>query len=277
MAPMVQYNRQEVNMKTIVIKTQKEMDALPDSFKEFTCIEIRSDKTVEIVVKKTYGSSTVIAYDSSTVSAYGSSTVSACGSSTVRAYDSSTVRAYGSSTVSACGSSTVSAYGSSTVSACGNSMTAILSALVVVSKICQYAVVCLDGVKVKLPKKDKTATVIKREIALHDINSFVDFWGLEVKNKSVILYKSVNKDTGCDFRTGRIKYEGEVICPDFDPSKERECGGGLHLCATPDGALSFADGPAKLLKCKVLLKDIVVFGKNIQKVRCKRVEVISEV
>ena len=69
-------------MKTIIVTTQAELDALPSSFAEFTEIEIRADKATEIVVRKTPASSIV--------TAYGSSTVRACGSSTVRAYGSST-------------------------------------------------------------------------------------------------------------------------------------------------------------------------------------------
>jgi hypothetical protein len=156
-------------------------------------------------------------------------------------------------------------------------MIAVLSALVIIHKIKQYAVICLDGVKVKLPKKDKTATVIKRKLASHNIDSFVDIYGLTIEDRSVILYKTVSKETGCDFRTGQIKYEGIVTCPEFDPSADRECGGGLHLSPTPEQAIGFADGPYKLLKCKVKLKDIVVNGKNIEKVRCRQVEVLGEV
>ena len=76
-------------MNTIIVKTQKELDKLPDSFKEFTYIEIRSDKNTEIIVNKTYGSSQVTAYDSSQVTACDSSQVTAYGSSQVTACDSS--------------------------------------------------------------------------------------------------------------------------------------------------------------------------------------------
>ena len=54
-------------MKTIIVTTQAELDALPSSFAEFTEIEIRADKATEIVVRKTPASSTVRAYGSSTV------------------------------------------------------------------------------------------------------------------------------------------------------------------------------------------------------------------
>jgi len=255
-------------MKIVTVKTQAEMNALPLSFDEWTEIHIKSDTTFWLKVTKTYQNAQVTAYDSSQVRAYGSSQVTA--------YDSSQVRAYGSSQVTACDSSQVRAYGSSQVTAYGNSMIAVLSAMVVMQKIAQYAIIALDGVKIKLPKKPKTVTVIKRKLVEHDINSFIDCWNLTVEDDSVILYKTVRKDTLCDFRTGKIKYEGIVSCPDFDSSKDRECGGGLHLCATGLGAIRFADGAYKLLKCRVKLKDIVVYGKNIEKVRCRQVEVLSE-
>jgi hypothetical protein len=156
-------------------------------------------------------------------------------------------------------------------------MIAVLSALVIVKKIAEYAIISLDEVKIKLPKKPKTASVIKRKLVEYNINSFIDIYNLTNEDDSIILYKTVRKDTLCDFRTNSIKYEGIVKCPDFDSSKDRECGGGLHLSPTPELAISFAEGEYKLLKCKVKLKDIVVYGKNIQKVRCKQVKVLGEV
>lgn len=62
-------------MKTIVIKTQAELDALPDSFNEYTVIEIRSDPNTFIKVTKACESSRVEALDSSRVEAWGSSSV----------------------------------------------------------------------------------------------------------------------------------------------------------------------------------------------------------
>ncbi len=46
-------------MKTIIVKTQAELDALPDSFSEFTVIEIRSAPTDWITVRNARGSSRV--------------------------------------------------------------------------------------------------------------------------------------------------------------------------------------------------------------------------
>jgi hypothetical protein len=108
-------------MKTIIVKTQAELDALPDSFSEFTIIEIRSDPGVWISVTKARGSSHVVAWGSSHVEAWGSSHVEAWGSSHVEAWGSSHVVAWGSSHVVARESSHVEAWGSSHVEAWGSS------------------------------------------------------------------------------------------------------------------------------------------------------------
>jgi hypothetical protein len=331
---------------TIIVKTQKELDALPLKFDMFAYIEIRSATGIWIDVTKLYnnaqvtacGSSQVTAYDSSQVRACGSSQVRAHGSSQVRAYDSSQVTAYdssqvraydssqvraydssqvtahdssqvraydssqvtaydssqvracGSSQVTACGSSQVRAYGSSQVRAYdssqvtaydssqvrayGNSMVAVLAETVTINKIADYAIVALDGVKIKLPKKARTATVIKRKLVEHNIKSLIDIYNLEVVDDSVVLFKSVNPTDGCDYTTGTIEYKGTVKCPDFDPNPLRECGGGLHLSPTAGDALSYHEG--RVLRCKVKLKNIVVYGKCIRKVRCSEVEVLGE-
>jgi hypothetical protein len=90
----------------------------------------------------------------------------------------------------------------------------------------------------------------------------------------VTLYKSVHPDTLCDFHTGWIKYAGVVTCPDFDPDPTRQCGGGLHLSPTPAAALRYNKGT--LLVCKVNIDDIVVYGPDITKVRCRKVKVIGK-
>ena len=96
---------------------------------------------------------------------------------------------------------------------------------------------------------------------------------------TLLLYKSVNPKTYCDFKTGTIKYElGKVVtCPDWDEKFIGECGHGLHLSPTPYFALEFNDG--KVLKCKVKICDCrtVKNPRYPTKVRCKQVEVLEEV
>lgn len=99
----------------------------------------------------------------------------------------------------------------------------------------------------------------------------------EKENGFLILYKSVNPKTDCDFYTGSIKYElnQDIICPDFDPDKSRECGGGLHLCIYPSTTQLLNEG--KILKCLVDPKDVIVFKDSIGKVRCRKVRPVAVV
>ena len=197
-------------MKTLIVTTQAEFDALPSSFPEITEIEIRADKATGIVVRQTP--------DSSTVTAYGSSTVTACGSSIVTAYDSSTVTACGSSTVTACDSSTVTAYDSSTVTACG------------------FAVAVLWG-SAKIRKKGKYAKVVRqRVLKAKTLAEWIDINDVEVKGQFVTLYKRVSVDLKTQ--------EGEanetlwaigssLVVPNWDPAGS-ECGAGkFHGCPAP--------------------------------------------
>jgi alpha-tubulin suppressor-like RCC1 family protein len=101
-------------MRTIIIKTQVEYDALPNAFDVATIIELRSGNTFWLQVKTVPFNSTVKAYNNSMVYACDNSTVYACDNSTVKALDNSTVKA--------CDNSTVSAHGNSVVRSCGNSM-----------------------------------------------------------------------------------------------------------------------------------------------------------
>lgn len=80
---------------------------------------------------------------------------------------------------------------------------------------------------------------------------------LEKEKGFVYLYHSV-KDDYTDFYTGKIKFliGTTVIAPDWDNDKKKECGGGFHLCATPEQTQSFHQG--KIMRCKVKTRDIVV-------------------
>src|SRR3990172_8884719 len=133
-------------MQEIVIKTQAELDALPDDFTEETTIEIRSDSSVVICLRKPYDSSRVVAYDSSRVEAYGSSSVEAYDSSRVEAYDSSRVEAYGSSSVDLF----ISAYA------------IIFSSSVTVGRVLDYSTAIFKGCKERTEDRSETSSV--REI-----------------------------------------------------------------------------------------------------------------
>ena len=79
-------------MKTIIVKTQAELDALPEKFEEYTQIQIHGGTRCDrIIVRQAYGNSSV--------KAYGNSSVAAWGNSSVEARDNSSVEAYGNSSV----------------------------------------------------------------------------------------------------------------------------------------------------------------------------------
>jgi hypothetical protein len=116
------------------------------------------------------------------------------------------------------------------------------------------------------------ATLINNATQKHDIKSFLDIY--PDNNGIVTLYKSVNPGTLCDFHTGKIKYQGEVVCPDWIDNYNNKCGHGLHLSPLPHMALSYNHGT--LLVCEAHINDIVVHPDDITKVRCKKIKVIGE-
>ena len=171
------------------------------------------------------------------------------------------------------GSSQVTAYGSSQVRAFQNTVVRIETELVNILEARQFSTIIFMEKKRKVVK-DKTATVIVTPRIQYDLKLFCDIYRDSVDGKFIILYKSVNPKTLCDFYTGTIKYEGTVICPDWKTDTNIQCGNGLHLSPTPEMALSYNQG--KVLKCKVAIKDIAVYPLNITKVRCKKVEVLGD-
>jgi hypothetical protein len=225
-------------MKTITVKTQKDYDSIKKC-KEYTVIEIRSTK--EIIIKTNPENSQVRAYGSSQVTAYGSSQVTACDSSQVRACDYSTV--------------------------------SILSQDVAILTAVMFSVLMLRCKYTKKIKKDKTVTIVDQNKEIkYTKNIFISMCEKIDKNH-VLLYKSVDPKTGCDFKTGKIKYDGIVKPEKWDDNPDVQCGDGLHLSSCPGDALSYNMG--KILKCKVHINDFVVFSGDITKVRCKKVEVLK--
>ena len=126
--------------------------------------------------------------------------------------------------------------------------------------------------KIPKTKYGKYVTVIEKKYDLYDIDSLFNLYS--DNPKKIILYKSVNPDTRCDFYTGKIKYEGVVECPDWDSDENIECGNGLHLSPLPQTALRYNQG--LLLKCEVSRSDIAVYSRDISKVRCRKVKVLGE-
>src|SRR5208283_4319045 len=117
-------------MTTITITTQAELDALPNSFDEYTYIEISNDPAIvgSIVVSKewsnaivrAFGNASVVAFDNANVVAYGNASVVAFDNANVVAYGNASVRAHDNASVWAYGNASVRAYGNASVRAYGN-------------------------------------------------------------------------------------------------------------------------------------------------------------
>jgi len=124
-------------------------------------------------------------------------------------------------------------------------------------------------------KKLMNATVKKYKERVYDAKIFGAI--TEHQKGKIVLYKSVNPETLCDFHTGKIKYAigTDVECPDWDPDPNRDCGGGLHLSHTAAKTQDFNRG--KILKCLVDPKDVVIYSGSIEKVRCRKVHPIAVV
>ena len=277
-------------MKEIIIKTQEELDKLPDGYDEYTEIHIHSSADVWLTITKTpenskiylWGSSHAVLWGSSHAELWGSSHAVLWGSSHAELWGSSHAELWGSSHAVLRGSSHAELWESSHA-VLWESSHAVLSQnasakiqdrTVVIEKLQHYATaICIEQ-KCTIKQKDKTATVIVCPRVLHDIKSFTEIYKENVTGKTMTLYKSVQPDN-TDFYSGKIKYEGVVEAPDWNPDPATQCGGGLHLSPTPELTQRYNVG--KILKCKVAIKDIAVYGHDITKVRCRNVEVLEEV
>jgi predicted aspartyl protease len=162
----------------------------------------------------------------------------------------------------------------------GNAIINIYSPTVKIEKARDNAILICYA-KPQLKSKSKLVKIINTEIAKPNmtITKFIDRYQVEFDGKDLILYKSVNPDNSNDFKTGTIKYEiGKTVeAPDWDSKYTKECGRGLHLSPTPFFALKFNVG--KVLRCRAKRSHCktVSYPQYPEKIRCKKVEVLSEV
>ncbi len=240
-------------MNEITITSQLEWDSLPDSFDEHTNINIRIPGDIWLLIRRIPKNSSAVLRGNSSAELWGSSSAELWGSSSAVLRENSSAVLW------------------------ENSISRVFSSDSSIKTGHSSVVICQDCT----PKIDGEGIVVRTKKFLHNINSFVDMY--PAVNGRVTLYKSVHPDTHCDFRTGKIKYKGRVVCPDFDPDTTRQCGGGLHLSPRPYLARQYNDGC--ILECSVPLKytdyegvehdNIIVYGSDISKVRCREVEVLG--
>jgi hypothetical protein len=221
------------------------------------------------------GNSSVVAWENSSVKARENSSVVAWGNSSVVARGNSSVVAWGNSSVVAWENSSVVARGNSSVEAWGNSILRIFSSYAKCESG-QSVVSIIQDCDPAINKLLSSIPPIKTETVLHTTDSFCEIYKPD-DNGFVTLFKSVNPNGMVDFWSGKIEYkiDSEIVCPDFDNDPTRQCGGGLHLSPSKNLALSYNRGT--VLKCLVHKDDIVVYGRDISKVRCRMVRPVEVV
>src|SRR3990167_8502802 len=160
-------------MKTIIVKTQVEIDDLPEKFNEFTFIEIRASQRITVY------------------KARENSSVEAWGNSSVEARENSRVVAWGNSRVVARENSSVEAWENSSVVARENVGVHLQSDFASVI-LFMYSVCWVFSKKAKVEKKSDRANVIFVE-SLEGLDGWLEENAIDQSEK-IILYKKVSKD-----------------------------------------------------------------------------------
>jgi hypothetical protein len=285
--------------KRIRIETQKEFDALPKSFKEYTYIEIYAKE--RIIVNIARGNSSVVARENSSVEARENSSVEARenssvearGNSSVEAWENSSVEAWGNSSVEAWGNSSVVAWGNSSVVAWGNSSVVARGNSSVVAwgrtsiqifspdaviLLFSFAVAIVSKyLKHKIKKKSKNAYIqIVKDLDWFENNAIK-------KTKNIILYKRVSKEfkTQEDTNNETLWKIGTVVTHKNWNPMQGECGEGkFHAVSRPYFADEFRNKrDDRYIAIKIALKNLYEW-KNPQypnKIAFKCGKVIAEV
>ena len=190
-------------MNIIIVKSQKELDVLPQKFSEYTIIRIESSERITISV----------AWGNSSVEAWGNSSVVAWGNSSVVAYELAIVIVYACLALKIYQMATAFLRGikKSNIKTFFKEKTA---------KIIVQPVKFQHSIKtyLQINKSDKKGNIIL-------------YKSVNPKN---------NKDfqTGMiEYKIGET-----IICPDWINDNNIQCGNGLHLCKTPLDAFSYNNG-----------------------------------
>ena len=236
-------------LKEITVKTQAELDAIPEDYKGHIYIEFGTPYAPAIVTRRycypviARNSSSVVARNSSSVEAWNSSSVVACDYSSVVARNSSSVEARNSSSVVAFGNTQVNQKSTSSK-----------------IKISGNARIVYD------PK---------------NTNDYIDFYGIKHTKTQATLYKAVHKIDGryVSNYDKSFEYEiGKIIKAEIDPNTSETCGRGIHISHLY-WALNFGSkwDDLAILEVTTRIDDIVCPENTDGKVRTSRVKVIREV
>jgi hypothetical protein len=266
-------------MAEVTVKTQKEWDALPKSFPEFTIIKIVSSEPIMIrknpdnsravlressravlwesssaVLRESSRavlreSSRAVLRESSRAVLWESSSAELWESSSAELWESSSAVLWESSSAELWESSSAEAFSTSTLHIKSDFASAVLMG---------FCVAFLIANKAKIKKQSKTATIIK-PVKKSGANGWLEENGIK-DEPSVVLFKRVS----ADFKT-QENTENETLWtleetlnhPSWSP-KEAECGGGkYHACSRPYFCDEFrSNDGCKYIAIKILKRDL---------------------
>ena len=261
-------------LREVTVKTQEELDAIPDDFKGRIYIE-GGTPFARIYVRKNYFFR-VVARGNSSVEARGNSSVEAWENSSVVAWENSSVVARGNSSVEAWENSSVVAWENSSVVAWGNSSVEAWENSSVVARGNSQIVDLLQGAKIKISGNARVVFMPKT------IFDFMDFYGIRHTKTFATFYKAVHKSGKGLYRSDYTKsfvYQiGDTLRVDCNSDVTNECGSGLHL-AHLDWALNYGSewNDLAILEVKTKIADIVLPIASTGKVRTSKLKVIREV
>ena len=262
----------------ITVKSQAELDMVPDDFKGriyiecMACVYVNKRYYYRVVARGNSsvvarGNSSVVARGNSSVEARGNSSVVARGNSSVVAWENSSVEAWENSSVEAWENSSVVAWGNSSVEAWENSsVVANANVQVVDRQLCGKIQISGNARIVYMPK---------------NIENFMNFYGIKHTKKKATFYKAVRKinnkyvsNHDCNFvyEIGKTKKEN------CDTNVNIECSNGIHISHL-NWALNFGCAWSNLaiLEVETDISDIVLPNNSDGKVRTSKVKVIREV
>ena len=266
-------------MKKIFCKNQSEFN---EAVKESDALIILKDTTEVININaELRGNSSAVLRENSSAELWGNSSAELWGNSSAELWDNSSAVLRENSSAELRGNSSAVLRDNSSAELWGNSSaelwdnsSAELRGNSSGSVFDNAHILIMDNLNGHKLKSCGNGSIKNYKDPYYDKN-ILDLF--EKENGLQVLYKVVDEKTLCGLQQGGIPYEvgREVVCPDFDPNPERECGGGLHLCLEPSHTLKFGKG--KILKCLADPVDIVIYPKSIEKVRCRAVKVVAEV
>ena len=236
-------------LSEITVKSQAELDIIPDDFKGRIYVEFGTPFSKAIINRRFYYR--VVARGNSSVEAWGNSSVVARGNSSVVAWENSSVVARGNSSVVARENSSVVARGN--------------------TQVVDY----LQGAKIQI---SGNARIVYNPKTIHE---FMDFYGIKHTKTKAILYKAVHKQCDryvSDYRKSFEYSIGSTVLESCDQNTSKDCGCGIHISHLA-WALDFGKnwGDLAILECETKISNIVLPKSSDGKARTSEVKVLREV